>query len=53
MELFIDVMSMYSPNIGDSEITVRINFQYLLVLFEPNTINSLVKFFRNVKTSVY
>lgn len=53
IELKIDIMSMYSPNLGDSEIIVKINFCHLLILYEPNCLNKVVKFFRNVKTSIY
>ena len=51
LEIEIDVYDLYSPNIEDSEIIINANLGRLLMLFEPNTINETLKFFRNVKSS--
>lgn len=50
-EVEIDVYDIYSPNLEDSEIIVRVNLGKLFLLFDPLTINTAVKFFRNVKSS--
>ncbi len=50
-EIDIDVYDIFSPNLEDSEIIVRVNLGKLLLLFDPYTINNAVKFFRNVKSS--
>lgn len=50
-EVEIDVYDIYSPNLEDSEIIVRVNFGKLFLMFDPLTINTAVKFFRNVKSS--
>lgn len=49
-ELDILIYDIYSPNIEDSEIIVNLNLGKILMLYEPNTLNETVKFFRNTKS---
>lgn len=44
-EIYIDIYDIYSPNLEDSEIIVNIKLGKLLMLFEPNTVNNIIKFF--------
>ena len=53
IKLGIDLFDIYSPNIGDSEIIVNLNLGKILILFDPYTVNEIVKFFRNVRTSTF
>ena len=45
----IDVFDLYSPNLKDSEIIVKVELCKLYLMFDPVTINNIFKFFRNVK----
>ncbi len=46
----IDVHDIYSPNLKDSEIIVRVHLSKLLWLFDSKLINDIFKFFRNTKS---
>lgn len=48
-EVEIDVFNIYSPNLKDAELIVKVNLTKLTVLFHPQTVNSIIKFFRNIK----
>ncbi len=48
----IDVFDIYSPNLKDSEIIVKVELSKLYLMFDPSTINNLFKFFRNTKTDL-
>jgi hypothetical protein len=47
----IDVFDLYSPNLKDSEIIVKVELSRLYWLFEANMINQTFKFFRNTVSS--
>lgn len=46
----IDIYDICSPNIEDSEIIVNLKLGKILMLYEPNTINQTLKFFRNSRS---
>lgn len=49
-EVAIDIYDIYSPNIEDSEILVHLKLGKIFLLYEPNTINQILKFFRNTRS---
>ena len=50
-EVDIDVFNIYSPNLEDAEIIIRVMVGKLFVLFEPVTVNKAIKFFRHIKSN--
>ena len=50
-EIDIKFYTIYSPNIQDSEIIIDVRLGQLVILFDPMTINKIVKLFRNTKSS--
>lgn len=50
-ELGIDVYDIYSPNLDKAEIIVTAKLGKLFLLFDPITLNSVIKFFRNTRSS--
>ncbi len=46
----IDVFDLYSPNLQDSEIIVKVELCKIYLMFDPVTINNIFKFFRNTKS---
>jgi hypothetical protein len=52
-EIDIDLFSIYSPNLKDSEMIVKIQLGKLLMLFHPETINDTIKYFRHIKYQDY
>jgi hypothetical protein len=50
-EVDISIFNIYSPNLKEAgaELIVKVGLCKLTVLFHPQTVNSIIKFFRNVK----
>jgi len=48
-EVDIDIFNIYSPNLKDAELIVKVNLTKLIILFHPQTVNSIIKFFRNIR----
>lgn len=51
-EIDISIYDIYSPNIEQAEIVVDIYLAQLILMFEPVSMNEMIKFFRNVKSQV-
>ena len=49
-ELDINIFSIYNPNGYDAGIDIDLRLGEIIVLYEPITVNKIVKFFRDVRS---